>query len=147
MTDIGHEQIAALIPHAGTMCLLDAVVSWDATSIRCRTGSHRRMDNPLRRPDGAIGAICGVEMAAQAMAVHSRLIADTAARPKPGYLANVRDVHLHAERLDEDSGDLVVDAHLLAGDERGASYRFVVGGARGPLMSGRATVLFDAGAT
>ena len=147
MTDIGRERIASLIPHAGTMCLLDAVVSWDATSIRCRTGSHRCNDSPLRRPDGSIGAVCGIEIAAQAMALHGRLIGDTAARPTPGYLTNVRDVRLHAERLDRDSGDLVVDAVLLAGDERGASYRFVVGGALGVLVTGRATVLFAAGAT
>jgi predicted hotdog family 3-hydroxylacyl-ACP dehydratase len=144
MTDIGRDKIATLIPHAGTMCLLDAVVNWDMTSIRCRTGRHQRADNPLRRPDGAIGAICGVEFAAQAMAVHSRLIGHTATDPKPGYLASIRDVRLHAARLDQVGEDLVVDALLLAGNDRSANYRFAVGAARGELMSGRATVIFDA---
>ena len=29
---LGRAGIAALIPHAGAMCLLDRVVAWDATS-------------------------------------------------------------------------------------------------------------------
>jgi predicted hotdog family 3-hydroxylacyl-ACP dehydratase len=147
MTGIDREKIATLIPHAGTMCLLDAVVRWDATSIRCRTSCHRRTDNPLRRPNGVVGAICGVEIAAQAMAVHSRLIADATGQPTPGYLTNVRDVRLHAARLDHVIEDLLVDALLIAGDARGASYRFVVGGENGDLVSGRATVLFEIAAT
>jgi predicted hotdog family 3-hydroxylacyl-ACP dehydratase len=147
MTEIGREKIATLIPHAGTMCLLDAVVRWDKTSIRCRTGGHQRPDNPLRRPNGVIGAICGVEMAAQAMAVHSRLIGHTAAQPKPGYLTSVRDVRLHAVRLDDLTDELVVDALLLAGDARSASYHFAVGAAQTELISGRVTVLFGVAAT
>jgi predicted hotdog family 3-hydroxylacyl-ACP dehydratase len=56
--------IRALIPHAGAMCLLDRVESWDATHIRCVTDSHHRADNPLRQSNG-LRAICGVEYAAQ----------------------------------------------------------------------------------
>lgn len=143
MTAIGRDQIATLIPHAGTMCLLDAVERWDATSIRCRTSRHRHADNPLRRPNGIVGAVCGVEIAAQAMAVHGRLLAGSAGRPKPGYLASVRDVRLHAARLDHIADELLVVAVLVMGDARGASYRFAVGGAKDELLSGRATVLFD----
>lgn len=143
MTHINREQIATLIPHAGTMCLLDAVVRWDMASISCRTGRHQHTDNPLRRPNGVIGAICGVEIAAQAMAVHSRLIGYGSAHAKPGYLTSVRDVRLHAARLDHLAEELQVDAELLAGDARSATYRFAVGGASGELISGRATVLFD----
>jgi len=33
--------IAALIPHAGPMCLLDAVLAWDMTTIACVASSHR----------------------------------------------------------------------------------------------------------
>src|SRR5574337_973688 len=39
---------AALIPHAGTMCLLDAVCSWDERRIHAISTSHARADNPLR---------------------------------------------------------------------------------------------------
>ena len=46
---IGREEIAALIPHAGTMCLLDEVLRWDDASIRCRSARYRAEDNPMRR--------------------------------------------------------------------------------------------------
>ncbi|TMH48667.1 MAG: hydroxymyristoyl-ACP dehydratase, partial [Betaproteobacteria bacterium] len=32
---ISREAIATMIPHAGSMCLLDGVISWDASRIRC----------------------------------------------------------------------------------------------------------------
>ena len=60
--------IAAHIPHQGTMCLLDEVVSWDEARIACRASSHRAPDHPLRT-HGRLGAACGIESAAQAMAV------------------------------------------------------------------------------
>ena len=61
--------LCRLIPHQGTMCLLDTVERWDDTSITCTTASHRDATNPLRR-DNQLEAICGLEYAAQAMAVH-----------------------------------------------------------------------------
>src|SRR2546430_15076222 len=62
------------IPHKGRMCLLDEVLSWDAARIRCRSATHRSPDNPLRL-HGRLGAACGIEYAAQAMAVHGALVA------------------------------------------------------------------------
>ena len=35
LTALTKAEIAALIPHAGAMCLLDRVVHWDAEKIRC----------------------------------------------------------------------------------------------------------------
>jgi predicted hotdog family 3-hydroxylacyl-ACP dehydratase len=141
---IERRQIATLIPHAGTMCLLDQVVSWDAHSIRCLTSHHRNSDNPLRRADGKIGAICAVEFAAQAMALHGRLAADTNGAPKPGFLTSVRDVRLHTPFLDQVVGNIVIDAALLMGDGRGATYSFTLSATEDKLASGRATVIFDA---
>ena len=140
---IERSQIATLIPHAGAMCLLDKVVSWDAGAIRCVTTRHRTSDNPLRRADGKIGGICAVEFAAQAMALHGRLAADTSDAPKPGFLASVRDVRLHTPFLDEVVGEIVIDAALLMGDGRGATYSFTLSTALDKLASGRATVIFD----
>ncbi|MBV8741496.1 MAG: hypothetical protein JOZ12_06890, partial [Sinobacteraceae bacterium] len=68
------EWIESHIPHRGTMCLLEEVLSWDATHAQCRSSTHRRADNPLRAYD-RLGAACGVEYAAQAMAVHGALMA------------------------------------------------------------------------
>lgn len=141
---IERSQIAQLIPHAGAMCLVDKVVSWDARSIRCLTARHRSSDNPLKRADGKIGAICAVEFAAQAMALHGRLVTDTSGAPTPGFLASVRDVRLHGRFLDEVVDDIVIDAALLMGDGHSATYSFALNTAAGNLGSGRATVVFDA---
>lgn len=142
---IGREEISALLPHAGAMCLLDGVVRWDQASIRCVSGRHRAADNPLRRPDG-LAAICGIEFAAQAMAVHGRLAAEVDAAPRAGYLASLRDVVCSEARLDLLEGELVIDAERLMGDERQAIYRFAVGCAGRDIVSGRAAVLLDVGA-
>ncbi len=139
---VGKAGIAALIPHAGAMCLLDAVRDWDALSITCVTGSHRDASNPLAR-DGCLDAVCGVEYAAQAMAVHFGLTAGR--RPATGYLASVRDVVCHAERLDLAREDLEVTATLLAADASGAVYRFSLRDATMTLVSGRVAVVLDAG--
>ncbi len=60
------------IPHHGRMCLLDEVIEWNAEHIRCRSGTHRMADHPLRS-HGRLGSACGIEYAAQAMAVHGAL--------------------------------------------------------------------------
>ena len=63
-------EIATLIPHAGTMCLLDRVIAWDERAIACRSGAAiATPDNPLRAERPPRRA-CGIEYAAQAMAVH-----------------------------------------------------------------------------
>ena len=145
MTAIDRESIAGMIPHAGKMCLLDAVVSWDATSLRCLSRSHRDPANPMRRPDGVLGAACGIEIAAQAMALHGRLLTNVSAPPVHGLLVSLRDVHLGVRRLDS-VGDLVVDTKLLQGDAQGATYQFVVASEGIVLLSGRALVVFGAAA-
>lgn len=137
-------EIARLIPHAGAMCLLDKVVRWDASSIRCLTTRHGSGNNPLRRADGSLGTVCAIEFAAQAMALHGRLVTETNSPPKPGILASVRDVRLKRRFLDEVVGDIVIDAALLMGDGRSATYSFTLSTGQDELASGRATVVFDA---
>ena len=51
---IDRSEIRTLIPHSGTMCLLDGVFCWDDDSIVCITNTHRDANNPLRR-DGQSG--------------------------------------------------------------------------------------------
>lgn len=136
------QQIASMIPHAGTMCLLDAVLSWNAVSVRCLSRQCRNADNPLRRADGCLGAVCGVEIAAQAMAVHGRLVAGGSNPPVHGYLASVRDVRLRVSCLDDIASDLIIDAERLMGDAQGAAYQFALASAGIELVTGRATVLF-----
>ncbi len=139
------------------MCLLDAVVSWDATRIRCRSASHLRPDNPLRA-HGRLGAACGIEYAAQAMAVHGALVAASAPLASSmthevresiepsavGYLASVRNVTLHVLRLDDLDGELVASAERVTGNARSVLYEFGLWSAARPLLSGRASIVIEA---
>lgn len=140
---LNRDWIAARIPHQGAMCLLDAVSDWSPEAIRCVASSHRRSDNPLRA-DGRLGAACGIEYAAQAMAVHGALLAAADERPRQGYLASVRSVELLVERLDAVAGDLEVCAERLSGDGNNVLYQFSVAGDGQLLLSGRAAVILDA---
>jgi len=136
-------QIAGLIPHGGPMCLLDGVVQWDASRIVCVSRNHRAADNPLRA-DGRLPAVCGVEYAAQAMAVHGGLAGGARARPRAGYLASVRDMACRRERLDDLAGDLVVEAERMMGDGARVIYEFRLWVGETEVLSGRAAVILDA---
>jgi predicted hotdog family 3-hydroxylacyl-ACP dehydratase len=137
---LGRDEIATLIPHAGTMCLLDTVLSWDESSIVCSSARHRDADNPLRS-HGRLGAIAGVELAAQAMAAHGRLAGSVGERPRSGYLASLREVLCRVDRLDDVAGDLTIRAERLMGDEARVLYSFSVEGGGRELVSGRAAVI------
>ena len=137
--------IAAHIPHTGKMCLLDAVLSWDATRIECRTSTHRDVDNPLRS-HGRLGCACGVEYAAQAMAVHGALVAGRAGAPAAGYLVGLRRVLLNVARLDDIETDLLVSGERIDGDATIVLYQFSVHNEVRSFLSGRATVALDAAA-
>jgi predicted hotdog family 3-hydroxylacyl-ACP dehydratase len=138
-----HEAIAALVPHAGSMCLLGRVLDWDADSIRCVAESHRDAGNPLRR-DGLLPAVCAVEYALQAMAVHGALTGGGGPQP-PGYLASLRNLTLGATRLDDVAEDLAVEATALAREARSFVYAFEVSGGGRVLLSGQAAIILPQG--
>jgi predicted hotdog family 3-hydroxylacyl-ACP dehydratase len=141
MIVLDHRGIVALIPHSGSMCLLDSVLAWDTTSLCCKSRCHHVPGNPMRRADGTLGAACGIELAAQAMAVHGSLVSGVGGPPGRGVLASVRDVQFRTGTFDEIEGELIIDAHRLMGGGHGATYRFVIASGDAEVMSGRATVL------
>lgn len=136
-------EIARLIPHAGRMCLLDEVTAWDATTIRCLARSHRDPANPMRA-GAELPALCGIEYAAQAMAVHGRLSSTVTEKPRAGYLASVSDVVCAVRRLDDLDGDLVIEAEKRAGDEGRVQYGFTLTSNRKQILTGNATVVLSA---
>jgi len=136
--------IAAHIPHSGAMCLLDEVAAWDAECIRCTATGHLDPHNPLRA-HGRLAAVCGVEYAAQAMAVHGALLGAAQNRPRAGFLTSVRDVAAQVARLDTLDGPLTVEAERLSGNDNTILYRFALRCGARLLLSGRATVMLDAG--
>ena len=139
---LNHAGIAGLIPPDGAMCLVDGVVSWDASRIRCTSRSHRDQDNPLRA-DGRLPALCAIEYAAQAMAVHGGLAGSISAPPRAGFLASVRGVIINRDRFDDLEDELIVDAEKILGDEGRVIYQFAVHAGGLPIVSGRAAVVLD----
>ena len=136
-------QIAELIPHSGTMCLLQALDAWDHQHIVCRADNHRDPHNPLRTRSGLL-APNAIEYAAQAMALHGALIGiESGAPATPGYLASTRGVHLHRLRLDDLPGELHITATRQAGDARQILYAFTVSHAGEPVAEGRAAVVLN----
>ncbi len=134
--------IAARIPHSGTMCLLDGVLEWDQGHICCEATSHRAGDNPLRS-NGCLHATCGIEYAAQAMAVHGALCHSDGGRPRAGFLASVRSVELTVDRLDDIAASLDIAAERLGGDGSSVLYGFIVSSEGRRLLAGRAAVILD----
>ena len=136
--------IAGRIPHQGDMCLLDKVEAWDVMNISCVASSHRDSDNPLRA-HGQLGIACGIEYAAQAMAVHGALSAPAdSPRPKVGYLVSVRGVNMYVSRLDDIAADLWVAATCIMANESNMLYEFTVSADDQILLEGRATVVLNA---
>lgn len=132
-----------LLPHTGTMCLLDRVLAWDDRHIRCRAASHRNPGHPLAEA-GRLHAVCGVEYAAQAAALHAGLMApanrDEAATA--GYLAGIRHLSLARLRLDDLADDLIIAAERQLADRGGLVYDFRIAAGAHPVLAGRLSILF-----
>lgn len=125
------------------MCLLEAVTAWSAQDITCLANSHTDLDNPLRQGD-RLGAANGIEYAAQAMAIHGALLADSDDPPRQGYLTSVRSVKTHVSRLDHCPEPLRIQAQRLTGDDNHILYQFEIHHGDTLLLEGRASVVLDA---
>jgi predicted hotdog family 3-hydroxylacyl-ACP dehydratase len=142
MPGLTRADIARLLPHRGNMVLLDAVIDYDADSIHCLARSHHDADNPLRM-DGRLPAWCGIEYAAQAMAVHQGLCARNAGPPLRGFLAVARDVALTPTDLDGVPGDLHIYADKIIAESGRSLYRFHLSSQGQTLLSGRVAVVLQ----
>ena len=131
--------LLAHLPHQGAMNLLEAVVAWDASTLRARATSHRDPENPLRRA-GVLPIAAGIEYGAQAAAAHGALAAN--APSGAGFLASMRSVVFHAGRLDDQAGALDVFVEQLGGGTAGVLYRFEISCLGRALVDGRVTVAF-----
>src|SRR2546430_3058244 len=140
-TPIDKAEIRTLVPHAGSMCLLDNVLDWDDESIVCVTNTHRDPANPLRR-DGRLSALHALEYGAQAAAVHGGLRARAASATAPRcYLAALRDAHLHIARLDDLASPLEVRAQRLFGEAGNTIYQCDVSASDVRVADARVTIM------
>ena len=137
---IDKAEIRSLIPHAGAMCLLDAVTAWDEQSITCLSDTHRDPANPLRR-QGRLSVLHAIEYGAQAAAIHGALCARAAGQTaSPGYLAALRDARWFVAELDEIAAPLEVVARPLLGDVGYWIYAIQIGAAGRLLAEARITI-------
>jgi len=133
------------LPHQGAMCLLEELLDWDARRLRAASRLHRTLAHPLRA-HGRLGAACGIEFAAQAMAAHGALLAPAGTEVAgAGVLVSLRSVKLEVTRLDDIEEDLVASVERVSGDDSTVLYDFSVtaGSASDArrLLAGRATVM------
>lgn len=138
---IDEVRITNLVPHAGSMCLLEWVIDWDESQIRAGSLAHRRPEHPLRR-EGRIDPVILCEYGAQAMAAHGGLLARRVGLlASPGFLVSLREVRLAGVTLERLEGPLEVSARRLYGDAHGWQYAFAVHHAGQELAVGRAAVV------
>ena len=138
---LNRSQIEGRVPHAGAMCLLDSVQRWDAVTIVCRAAAPTAV-HPLARTQG-VPAVAAVEYAAQAAAVHGSLL-DGGDSSRPGMLAKLADIELHAAMLEPAGGALTIRADLLSRVAGGCMYSFEVSDQRACVARGRFLVAFQA---
>jgi predicted hotdog family 3-hydroxylacyl-ACP dehydratase len=134
------QEIARLVPHDGTMCLLDTVQSWDDIHLICTATSHRNPSHPLRDGD-VLRAVCGIEYAAQAIAAHRGLLADKRCRQSIGVVGGIRDFVMEVERLEDITDDLSIRVDKLIEQGGSLMYRFSISAGGRLLLSGRASVM------
>lgn len=132
---------ADLIPHSGTMCLLERIVEWSDERIRLESTTHRSLDNPLRR-DGRLRAIHLCEYGAQAMAVHGGLRSQAAGtQAAPGMLVSLRGVQFTRDYIEDLPGALVIEAVCLQASATSLQYTFRITHDSELLAEGRAAVV------
>lgn len=136
---LSRAQIEALVPHAGSMCLLDRVEQWDETRIVCQAAPSAS-GHPLATAQG-VPVVAAVEYAAQATALHGALL-DGRRKARHGMLAKLTDVELFAPWLDASSGALDIQAELLVRGASACTYSFMVHDASGCRARGRLLVAF-----
>lgn len=131
-------EFAHLVPHTGTMLLIDEVLTWTQEQIITRCISHQNIHHPLRL-HGKLSSIHLIEYGAQTMAVHCGLLTG---RAHPGFLAAVRAAHFYVDDLDNVTDALIIQATAELQLANGAVYHFLVCDTHNTLLlDARATVV------
>ncbi len=139
MTIYNSDNICQLLPHTGSMCLLNYVLDWDKENITCVSFSQSYKENPLRYKN-RLPVESSVEYAAQAMGVHRALIYADNQKPAVGYLASLRNISFFTDYLDEEK-KLFVNCKYINGDQNGFIYDFFIKNSTRTLVNGRAMVV------
>lgn len=139
---INREAIEELIPHTGSMCLLDSVARWDDQSIECLTASHRRQDNPfLLDSAGTMDATFLVEYGAQAAAVHAALLQQGMAGQGTAYLGAIKKLNFFQRQVDLSIDHLIIKARCELNTTEGAIYQLDCSGGDEAIIAARVVLV------
>ena len=110
MSSLEFPPIAALLPHSGPMCLLDAVIEHARDRTRCTVDPAR--SGLFAAGDGRIPAWLGLEYMAQCIAAHGGLAARANNEPpRPGLMLGSRRIAFAVEWFDPREPLLVTASH------------------------------------
>ena len=140
------EETSRYLPHSGSMCLIDEVVSIDELNINARTRSHQDKHNPLKFGDN-LPAVSGIEYAAQTVALHLALIKNdnntNDNNQALGFLAAVQNCVMHSCDLDKMTCPLDINCTQVYLDSQGgALYEFNLSAELNDILSGRLLIMF-----
>lgn len=130
-----HAQIAALIPHGESMCLLDEVISWDAAQLHSRSNHFATSTNPLFE-DEQLDSILLIEYAAQAAAIHAALLHSGLGDKRPAYIGAVKNIEL-LEPIGNNHLPIDIQVECLLNNSSGAIYQISVLQSDKILLRGR----------
>jgi predicted hotdog family 3-hydroxylacyl-ACP dehydratase len=143
MRVLSKADIAGLIPHSGNMCLLEQVQIWTEDGITCTAIDHHDAAHPLRIAN-VLPAVCGIEYAAQAIAIHGALCSGES-RSQNGLLASVREVTINVQSLNNVLGNLTIRAEKLPSYGNAWVYAFAVCSDCEELLRGQLSVFMHRG--
>jgi len=138
-------QIEGLLPHQGSMFLMERVIGYDRDKITCMTRSHTSPTNPLRHGDH-LPAHTSIEFAAQAAGIHGGLLNRDLFPDSPaqmGYLAVISNAEWQVQRLDDLSEELVIHALRTAVTPGGRAYRVRIEHANQVIMTGDLVIALE----
>jgi predicted hotdog family 3-hydroxylacyl-ACP dehydratase len=138
-------QIEGLLPHQGTMFLLERVIGYDRDKITCVTRTHQSPTNPLRH-ENQLPAHVAIEYAAQAAGIHGGLLNSDLFPDAPaqmGYLAVISNAEWKVERLDDLREELTIHAVRTAVTPGGRAYRVRIEHEGDTIMTGDLVIALE----
>ncbi|ACC69890.1 hotdog family protein [Paraburkholderia phymatum] len=124
-TSEGFPPIETILPHRGTMLLLDGVSACGDETLTAYTAV--RGDAWYADESGAMPAWIGIELMAQGVAAHIALLAMRAGgRARPGVLLGTRSYKAHASAFARGAHLTVNVQEVLRGDEGHSAYECAI---------------------
>ncbi|MFM0690498.1 hotdog family protein [Paraburkholderia strydomiana] len=119
------QPIEAIIPHRGTMLLIDAVTAFDEQTLSARATVHA--DAWYADAHGAMPAWIGIELMAQSIAAHVALLAMRGGgRARPGVLLGSRSYKALQPSFAGGAQLLIHATELLRSDEGHGAYECTI---------------------